>query len=58
MRHGDQSNLGRKGFLWLLLPQQRSSSEGVRTVNSSRAGARRQELMQRPWGDAAYWFAL
>ena len=29
--------------------------EGSQDRNSNRAGSWRQELMQRPWKDAAYW---
>ena len=31
--------------------------EGSQDGNSNRAGSWRQELMQRPWRSAAYWFA-
>ena len=31
MKHHEQSNLGRKGFLWLALPQHCSSSKEVKT---------------------------
>ena len=31
--------------------------EGKSRQNSTRAGTWRQELMQRPWKDAAYWLA-
>jgi len=32
-------------------------TEGSQDRNSSRAGPWRQELMKRPWRDAAYWLA-
>ena len=32
-------------------------TEGSQGRNSSRVGTWRQELMQRPWRDAAYWLA-
>jgi len=51
MKHGDQSNLGRKEFIWLTLPYHQSPLKGLRT------GTSRQELMQRPWRNAAYWLA-
>jgi hypothetical protein len=46
--------LGRKGFKELTLPDH-ISSEGSQNRDSNRAGTWRQELMQRPWRDAAYW---
>ena len=52
MKHHDQSNPGRKGFIWLMLPHHGRKSR------PNRAGAWRQELMQRPWRGAAYWLAL
>ena len=33
-------------------------TEASQDRNSNRAGTRRQELMQRPWMDVAYWLAL
>jgi hypothetical protein len=50
----DQSNLGKKGFLWLMLPHHSSSSKDR---DSSRAGTWRQELMQKPRRSAACWVA-
>jgi hypothetical protein len=51
MKHHGQSNLGRKGFIWLtfffFIPQ--FITEGNQDRNSNRAGSWRQELMQRPW---------
>jgi hypothetical protein len=44
--------LGRKGFIWLMLPNPWSLIGGGQDRNSWR-----QELMQRPWRDAAYWLA-
>jgi len=47
MKHHDQTNLERKGFIWL------TTSDSVyysQDRNSSKAGTWRQELMQRPWG--------
>jgi hypothetical protein len=35
----------------------RFTTEGSQDRNSNRAGTWRQELMQRPWRDAAYWLA-
>jgi hypothetical protein len=32
-------------------------TKGSQDWNSHRAGAWRQELMQRPWRDAPYWLA-
>jgi hypothetical protein len=32
--------------------------KGHQGRNSKRAGTWRQELMQRPWMDAAYWLAI
>jgi hypothetical protein len=32
-------------------------TKGIQDRNSSRAETWRQELMQRPWRDAAYWIA-
>jgi hypothetical protein len=39
--------------MWLTLPRPSPSPKEVR--NSERAGTWRQELMQKPWRDAAYW---
>jgi hypothetical protein len=44
-------------FIWLALPYCCSSLEEVRTRNQT-VETWRQELMQRPWRDAAYWLAL
>jgi hypothetical protein len=42
--------LEKEKFIWLT--QQRCSS-----LEEVRAGTWRQELIQRPWRDVAYWFA-
>jgi hypothetical protein len=52
MKHQDPRNLGRKGFIQVTLPTL-LFSEGSQDRNSHRAGTWRQELMQRPWKDAA-----
>jgi hypothetical protein len=57
MKHHDQCNLARKGFIWLTLPYHYSSKKEVRTGIKPRAGTWRLELMQRPWRGAAYWLA-
>jgi hypothetical protein len=44
------SNLGREGFIPLIVPYNNSPLE-------AKAGAWKAELMQRPWGIAAYWLA-
>jgi hypothetical protein len=44
-----KKQLGRKGFIWLTLPQFQSGLE-LKQV-------RKQELMQRPWRDVLYWLA-
>jgi hypothetical protein len=51
-----KSNLGKEGFIWLTLPHLCLSLKEVRT-GTDRAGTWRQELMQRPWNEAAYWLA-
>jgi hypothetical protein len=43
IKHHDRRNMGMKGFISVILPYHRSSSEEVRT------GPWRQDLMQRPW---------
>jgi hypothetical protein len=53
-KHHDLSNLGRKGFIWLML-QSLLIIKGSQNRNSGRAGSWRQELMQKPWRGAAYW---
>jgi hypothetical protein len=55
-RHQDWSNPGREGLIWLMLPHH-CAYEGSLDRNSSQAGTWRQELMQMPWRDAAYWLA-
>ena len=57
MKHHDQNNLERKGFIWLTFPHHCSSSKKVGTGISNRVGIWRQELMQSPWRDAADWLA-
>ena len=52
IKHHDQSNLKRKGFLWLTLPQQCLALKDIR------AGTWRQGVMLRPWRGAAYWLAF
>ena len=47
-----KSNLGRQGFISLTVSYDSSSSKAVR------AGTWKQELMQRPWREAAYWLAF
>lgn len=44
-----KSELGRKGFIWVLF-----HIEGNQNRNSNSTGASRQELLQRPWRDAVY----
>lgn len=52
-----KSSLARKGFVWLTFPDHCiTERHGVR--NSSRAGTWRQELMQRPQRNTAYWLAV
>lgn len=53
MKSHDQSNLGRKEFLWLTLPQHSLPLKEVRTAIQM-AGRWRQELSQRPWRGTAY----
>lgn len=58
MKGHDQTKMGREGFIWFTLPHCCSSLKEIRTMNSNRAGSwREQDLMQRPWRSAAYWFA-
>ena len=47
--------LGRKGFIWLTLPNY--CPTWCWDGNSNKAGTWRQEWMQRPWRGAAYWLA-
>lgn len=49
-----KSKLGRKEFSWLTLPYHCSSWKEVRT-KTQMAGTCRQELIQSPLRDAAYW---
>jgi hypothetical protein len=51
MKHMTKNQLRRKGFVGPILPACCSSS------NEARTGTWRQELMQRPWTDAAYCLA-
>jgi hypothetical protein len=58
MKHGDQSNLGRKGLTWLKIHIISTSlfiNEGSQDRNSTRAGTWRQELMQISWRGVANW---
>jgi hypothetical protein len=54
-RHHDQKQLGEKR-IYLTLPYHSSSLKEVRTRAQAGQGPG-QELMQRPWRDAAYWLA-
>lgn len=54
-RH-DESELWRKGFIWLTLLDHCSSLKKVST-GTNRAVTWRQKLMQRPWRGDAYWVA-
>ena len=49
MKYHDQSNVVRKGFIWLMFPHLCSSLWEVRTGTQTGQEPRRQELMQRPW---------
>jgi hypothetical protein len=51
-----KNKLGRKGLIWLLLPDYCSSLRS-QDRNSNRTESRRQELMQRPWRGAVHWLA-
>jgi hypothetical protein len=51
-KHHDQNKLGRKEFLWFILPHCCSSFKEV--MAGTQTG---QELMQRPWQGAAYGLA-
>jgi hypothetical protein len=51
MKLHDQSNLGRKEFIWLTFLGNKPSLREVRV------GTWREELMQRPWKSAAYLLA-
>ena len=44
-----KTNLEQRGVIWLTRPHHSSGTQ---------AGTWRQELKQRPWGNAAYWFVL
>jgi hypothetical protein len=66
VKHHDQKQLGRIGFLWLTPPYihiylypYTHTVHHLRSQDrkSNRAGTWRQELMQRPWRGAAYWLA-
>lgn len=50
--------LGRKGVIQLTLLRRSLSLKEVRSElkEGQKACSQRQELMQRPWGSAAYWF--
>jgi hypothetical protein len=52
-----KSNMGRKGLISLTVPYYSLSSKEVRTETHTGQEPWRQELMQRPWRDAAYWLA-
>jgi hypothetical protein len=56
VKHHEQKYLGRKGVIWFILLHHCSSLKEFRTGTQTRVGTLRQELMQRPWRDAAYWF--
>jgi hypothetical protein len=51
MKHHDQNNLGREGFVSFKVLYHSLS------LKSRLAGTREEELMQRPWKDAASWLA-
>ena len=54
MEHHDQSNIGKKGFIWLTLLHHSSSSKAVRTGTQTGQEPRgRSEAMK----GTAYWFA-
>jgi hypothetical protein len=57
MRHHDQSNLTRKGFISIYISRLYFITEGSQGMNSNRPGTWREELIQRPWRGPAYWFA-
>jgi hypothetical protein len=49
-----KKQMGRKGFIWLTLSYCCSSP---RKLGLELKQVRKQELMQRPWRDVAYWLA-
>jgi hypothetical protein len=53
IKHHDQKQLVRKGFILLTLLYHSLSSREVRA--EIKAGTWRQELVQRPWRNVAYW---
>lgn len=55
VQYHDQSNLGRRGFLFCFHISDHHLKESGR--NSKRAGTWRQELVQRPWRRVASWLA-
>ena len=56
MKHCDEKQLGKErvSFTHISIYQIIKNSENR---NSSKAGTRRQELMQKLWRGAAYWLA-
>lgn len=63
MKHHDQRNLGRKGFVWLVFPHHCSPLKEVRAGTQAGLAAGTQAgleagAMQWPRTGAAYWLAL
>jgi hypothetical protein len=57
MKHHDHKQLQKERFYSAYISTILLIIEGSRNRSSNRAGAWRQELMQRPWKSAGYWGA-
>jgi hypothetical protein len=58
IKHCDQSNLGRKGFIWLICPHHCLSPREVRIRTQTGKEPESRSWCRKPWMSAAYWLAL
>jgi hypothetical protein len=57
MKHSEENNLGRDGFIWFTFPSL-FITEGSQDRNSNKNGTWGQELSQRSCRAAEYWLTL